>query len=136
MDIHVQSCCRSYLNIKRSATTTLQAECCIQGSDAFLLQLCRTKHPELNARSVVKNMQYISPSVSYAHSEISHSAHTQSRAGTRDDNDNIQCISQRSSPWSTSTQINCNFEIRQANTVDLGWLSAMSKLRNPRSHFY
>lgn len=37
-DICVQSCCRTYLNIKRSATIVLRAECFIQGNRAFLPQ--------------------------------------------------------------------------------------------------
>lgn len=119
-DIRVQSCCRSYLDIKRCATIISQAECFIQGYGAFLLQLCRTRCLELTAHPMVKHMQYISPSVSYILSEISHSTHMQSYAGTREDNDNIQCISKLSSPWSTSTQINYNFEIRQDNIEDLG----------------
>lgn len=51
----------------------------------------------------------------------------QSNAGTPEDKDNIQCISKWSFPWSMSTRINTNFDIRQDNIVILDdfqqWLS-------------
>lgn len=87
----------------------------------FLLQFCE--------QDVLKSFRGQShfPSVSYIHSGISHSTYMQSDAGTCEDKDNIQCISKWFFPWSTSTQINRNFDIRQDNTVILDdfqqWLS-------------